>query len=515
MEVQLYQRSQLPPSRIGAVKPLDIPEISPVEAIAEFGSSILQKIRLTRAGNEQSEYLGFVATAQERAATQIADNPGMSFEDMDKIQKQMMTEIDQAGKNLELPESKLYARNFTLKNRKLIEEKFNTQKEAILTQHEFARFNLERERLIAERKPDELNKLYESVSGELLDPEVATLSFENDVLTIEASQAKFDEEVAREEHQKYLEQFAEAGRDMTLAEATKFFNEISREEITEAERNGLIAQRKRQEEIGLDELKKVWDKTEEEAFNLNYENKLTPEWIREQFNANNLSKADRDSYLSMLSRPKEVPLNWDVYDRLSEMVEDYEKEKVTKGEVRLAITKALGKDIPETIAVKLRDKLNTIDEPDNPMNRSDVKRALGVLSDIESEELRLARLDDADIEELKDLRLKWLKKKDELERWIKEQEKLTDKDIQNKIDQMTKIAAEEVVLNWFERLMWTKRPQLFGLVGTQEERLAKKKAKAGIKELPEPMSLTEFEDTVRELDEEEAKTYYEKWKDKW
>ena len=34
-------------------------------------------------------------------------------------------------------------------------------------------------------------------------------------------------------------------------------------------------------------------------------------------------------------------------------------------------------------------------------------------------------------------------------------------------------------------------------------------------ELPEPKTLTDFEDTVRLLDDEDAKAYYEKWKDKW
>lgn len=200
MEVQLYQRSQLPPSRIGAVKPLDIPEISPFEAGAEIGSSIIQQIRATRAGNEQSEYLGAVATAQERAATQIADNPGMPFEDMDKIQKQMMTEIDQAGKNLQLPESKLYARNFKLRNRLLIEEKFNTQKEAILTGHELDRARINEDILIATRDKPGLVKLFrgtdteKGLSGTLYDPEVAEAMLAMGLLKIDALQAKFDEE---------------------------------------------------------------------------------------------------------------------------------------------------------------------------------------------------------------------------------------------------------------------------------------------------------------------------------
>lgn len=239
----------------------------------------------------------------------------------------------------------------------------------------------------------------------------------------------------------------------------------------------------------------VWTKTEGEAFNLSQDNKLTPEWIREQFNAGNLSKADRDAYLSMLSRPKEVPLNWDAYDKLSEMVEDYDKEKVTKDEVRLAITKALGKDIPEAVAVRLRGKLDTIDEPDNPMNRSDAKRALEVLSDIETEEMRLARLDDADIEELRDTRLKWLKKKDEFERWIKGQEKLTDTDIQNKIEAMTQVEAEEVARDWLDYILnpigWES-----GTVGTKIRGLLRGKPKKGEEDLIN-MTVEELEAIIK------------------
>ncbi len=55
-----------------------------------------------------------------------------------------------------------------------------------------------------------------------------------------------------------------------------------------------------------------------------------------------------------------------------------------------------------------------------------------------------------------------------------------------------------IVLNWFEKLMWSKgRRQLFGLVGTEEERLAKKRAKAGVIEDLSTMTDSELEAIIR------------------
>lgn len=175
-------------------------------------------------------------------------------------------------------------------------------------------------------------------------------------------------------------------------------------------------------------------------------------------------------------------LNYDTYDRLQVMVEDYDKDKVTQREVRKAISEATKRrEITTTVAMKLRDRLATKDDPDDPMNRSDVKRGLGVFDDLERFEIEQAKKDEVGLEEIREIRLKYQKIKDEYERWIGSQEKLTEKIVQDKIEQMTEMETEGIVLSWFEKLMWSKgRRQLFGLVGTEEERLAKKRAKAGI-----------------------------------
>lgn len=176
----------------------------------------------------------------------------------------------------------------------------------------------------------------------------------------------------------------------------------------------------------------------------------------------------------------EVELNWDTYDRLQSMVEDYDAGNIEKEKVQEAISKEVGKTIPTTIARSLRDRLAVKDDPNDPMNRSDVKRGLSFLEDLETAEINAANKKMADYKEIRGLRQKYRNKKNELERWIRGQEKLTDKDIQNKTDEMTQEEAKEITLTWFEQVILAKKSTpFFGrFTGTtEEEKLAKKKIK--------------------------------------
>lgn len=146
----------------------------------------------TKAANEQSEFLGSVSTALAEIETAIVENPGMSPEDLKKLKDNAFKTFDTAAELATMPQSQSFIKNFNLKNRELLERKIDTRIAEIVTQQELARFKLERERLIAERKPDELNTLYEGVSGKLLDAEVATLAFKNDILKIDALQVEID-----------------------------------------------------------------------------------------------------------------------------------------------------------------------------------------------------------------------------------------------------------------------------------------------------------------------------------
>ncbi len=179
--------------------------------------------------------------------------------------------------------------------------------------------------------------------------------------------------------------------------------------------------------------------------------------------------------------------NWDKYDELQKMTKEYnDGVRTDEEEIRDEIGDAVKKkEITSTDGMKLLDRVKRTDDADEPMNRSDAKRGLGVLTDLESFEVEQAKKDDADLEEIREIRLAYQKKMDEFEQWIKGQEKLTDTDIQNKIKEMTQMETEEVVLNWFESLMRPKEgTPFFGrFFGTTEETaLARKKAKAGVKE---------------------------------
>lgn len=177
--------------------------------------------------------------------------------------------------------------------------------------------------------------------------------------------------------------------------------------------------------------------------------------------------------------------NWDKYDELQKMTKEYnDGVRTDEDEIRDEIGDAVEKkQITSTDGMKLLDRVKRTDDADDPMNRSDAKRGLGFLEDLESAEISANK--DEPYEAIRGIRLKYQKKKNEFERWIKRQEKLTDTDIQNKVAEMTEAETEEVVLNWFESLMRPKEgTPFFGrFFGTTEETaLARKKAKAGVKE---------------------------------
>lgn len=280
-----------------------------------------------------------------------------------------------------------------------------------------------------------------------------------------------------------------------------------------------IANRQREQQAALEAKQ---DETANKMLLKLWGNELTEDEIIEALENNWLDTTRAKSLRASLLDPKIPKTDYlKAYENVNEAISDFRENRKTKDE---AIDVLYGnlKNISQEDGKQLLNRIYEIADPDSPMNRSDVKRWLGFLNDLESEEMRLARLDEADIEELKALRLKWTKKEDEFERWIKGQDKLTDTDIQNKIEQMTKIATEEITLDWFGKVMRAKETTpFFGrFFGTTEEMaLAKKKAKAGIEkegEIPEPKTIEEFNETVGNIeDDEKAKAYYEKWKDKW
>ena len=90
-KVRLFGRTGLPPSRVGAVAPGELPQATPgsstLGAVAEvagelFDSVEFKDIRKSRAANEQSEFLGSVDSALAEFEAFVAENPGMTQEEL-------------------------------------------------------------------------------------------------------------------------------------------------------------------------------------------------------------------------------------------------------------------------------------------------------------------------------------------------------------------------------------------------------------------------------------------------
>ena len=126
---EVFLRKSLPPSRVGQVPSRDLP---PLEAdptlsiVADFAGDVWDGILETRIANDKASFQTSVNLAIASAETEIAKNPGMSIEDMKKIQDTMISEIDATGNNFTLPASKNFARRFKDRNLPLIKQKLQT-----------------------------------------------------------------------------------------------------------------------------------------------------------------------------------------------------------------------------------------------------------------------------------------------------------------------------------------------------------------------------------------------------
>lgn len=484
-EVKLYQRSQLPPSRVGAVKPPDIPEISTGEVVAEIAGDVLEKTWEAQAANEESEYLGFVSTTLEEINTAVADNPNMSPDKLKKLKRDAFKKFDAAAGSAVMAKTKQFIKNFNLRNRKLLEQKMDTRIEEIKTRQELERFKVNRINTKARRDMPGLEKLYDDqVAAGLMDSEVSVVAFRNDVLENDALQEMADEEKARVERTQMLEQFAEAGRNMILPEATKFFNEISREAISEPERNGLIAQRKRQEEIVTATTKNKQDQTSREMLLRLWGNELTQDEVEIAFANKWLSETQAKSLRASLLDPKIPKTDFlKAYENVNEAISDFRKNRKTKEETIDVLYGNL-KNISQEDGEQLLNRIYEIAKPDSALNRPTAKRAFTLLE--EYKDIRLSQLKSAKAtdQEAKEELLLWFGLKNDFEQWLLSEER-TDKQIEEKLRGMTRPVAEEITLNWFESLILAKEatPFLGKYTGTtEEEKLIKKKIKALEKE---------------------------------
>lgn len=249
-----------------------------------------------------------------------------------------------------------------------------------------------------------------------------------------------DAQLAEYQHQAFLEQVAVDTREMAIDDALTLINQIPRTAITETERNGLIAQRKRREEIATATTNRQvrWDTILKIA--------KDPESVT-------------DEYLEGLVKPNSI--TWDDAEELR----------------------------------KIRDTEN------HPLKRADARRAFTTLEEIKDMRFSILKEADGTEEELREELLLQFGLKNDFEKWLLEKDRTTE-EIEKKVKSLTEPDVEDIVLNWFEKLILSKETTpFFGrFTGTTEEKhLAKKKAKAGIVE-EEKSPYPEYPDAFLEDD---------------
>lgn len=245
--------------------------------------------------------------------------------------------------------------------------------------------------------------------------------------------ASIDEEIALFQRQDTLDKLHETAKAMPYKSAIGFLNDIKG--LESAERNDLIARRKRQNEIETATTNRQvrWDVLREVTSN--------PQGIT-------------DDYLESLVKPNS--LTWD----------DAEEFK------------------------KMRDNAS------EPLKTPRAQLYLNSLNTLFDER-------ETDDEE----RLKYDIANEKLMQFFKDNPKATANQAAEFYDELIEPEARGIINKAWN--IWLQSP--FGVLGRRVLGVKKE----GEEKLPEPATLEDFEDTVRLLDEDDAKAYYEKWKNKW
>ncbi len=489
-DIQVYQRNQLPPGRAGLAKPpYQLADqrglIQAGQALAKFGGDTFDRLIKSRANNEISEFLGTVNSEQEKFEGYIRANPGAGFENMQKERDKMIAAIGTTGEKLTTGIGKRWTTNWLAENKKLLYEKSQSTMEAIVSGHELKRMNFSIDAAIADRDIKKVNHIIDSMSGInpetgeqtgdklLIDRELAPLLKEQYALEINELIKKDAKSIILGVAQSFRDENGEidlkAGQDYIKKSelSAKFKLEVLRDlNFWNAQEQQALDQ---QREVDRGEIYDAIDKgVAPEPYGMDMRGYI------ESFKS---LDQDEQEKLWELARKPTVETNYERYDEIRTMIDEVGQGTRKAEDVQQEIKKSVGKDFDVSVAKSLREKLSQKQKVDSVLNRPVVKRALKILNDVQKVEIDSKGAYPAK-EEIED-RNKWFGIKNDFERWLIENPDATDEEIEKKTERITTPARKEITLNIFERSLLLKgRGQLFGLVGTEQERLVNKKIDA-------------------------------------
>lgn len=194
--IRSLERTGLPPSRVGEVKPplslADLSgEIGLAFATAKFAGDRFNDVVKAKAANEHAEFQGIAAAEMEAFDTFVVSKPGASFEELEAERNKMVARIEAAGKTATTKSAQQSNKNWMLRNKSNIYNQTQTSMEAIRTRQALAAFNLHRKNLITNFKDNELTDLYAGqVKSQLMTKEFAAAQLAVDLAVIDVAEGK-------------------------------------------------------------------------------------------------------------------------------------------------------------------------------------------------------------------------------------------------------------------------------------------------------------------------------------
>jgi hypothetical protein len=170
-DVPLKHRTGLPPERAGLAKPpYELADTSGQQqfgrTMAHFSGVIFDKLVGQKAANEQAEFYGFVNTALAEWEGYVKNNPGASFEDLQKQRAKMMEGIKAAGQNKGLTGiAKRNIDNWYKENEALLYEKSQGIMEGIRSKQQAEQSDILLDQAIARLDRDAATDIIQNQSG--------------------------------------------------------------------------------------------------------------------------------------------------------------------------------------------------------------------------------------------------------------------------------------------------------------------------------------------------------------
>ncbi len=182
-EVQLFQRRELPPRRVGQAKPgFDLAEGAELaqagQALATFAGARFDKLVNSMAANEIAEFQGMVNTEIENFSTFVKSKPGAPFEELEDERNKMIQRLEAISAKAVTEPGRQAIKNFMLNNKNLIFAKTQNNMVAIRTRQTLQASELHIKNFMTSGDIDGLEKHYENmVSTGFYTKEFATARF--------------------------------------------------------------------------------------------------------------------------------------------------------------------------------------------------------------------------------------------------------------------------------------------------------------------------------------------------